>query len=65
MLKLSPQAYPPVKLVYRLTEPVLAPLGRIIGSNKAAFDFSPLVAILVIWLLAKILVEILDAICHG
>ncbi|NLY89847.1 MAG: YggT family protein [Firmicutes bacterium] len=56
-LKLSPEAYPPVKFVYRLTEPVLEPLRRVINS-KAGFDLSPLVAIILVWLLAKILVEI-------
>jgi uncharacterized protein YggT (Ycf19 family) len=58
LLKLSPGAYPPVNLVYQLTEPVLVPLGRIIDSSKAGFDYSPLVAIVIIWLLAIFLVNI-------
>ncbi|HHU81595.1 MAG TPA: YggT family protein [Firmicutes bacterium] len=56
-LDLSPEAYPPVKLVYRLTEPVLEPLRRLINT-KAGFDLSPLLAIILVWLLAKILVDL-------
>jgi len=56
MFNLSPEAYPPVKLVYQLTEPILEPIRRIIDSSKAGFDLSPLIAIILVWLLTKILV---------
>lgn len=54
---LSPEAYPPVKLIHRLTEPVLEPLRRLLN-GKIGFDLSPLLAIILIWLLVKILLEI-------
>jgi len=57
-LKLSPKSYPLVKFVYQLTEPVLEPLRRLINSRAVGFDLSPLLAIILIWLLAKILMDV-------
>jgi len=57
-LKISREDYPPVKLVYRLTEPPLESIRRLIDTRKSGFDLSPLLAILIIWLLTKILLDI-------
>lgn len=43
-----------LRLVQRLTEPVLAPLRRVLPS-AGGFDFSPVVALLLIRLLQRLL----------
>jgi len=52
-VNLSPDN-PFLRLVQRLTEPVLAPLRRVLPS-AGGFDFSPLVALLLIRLLQRLL----------
>jgi YggT family protein len=43
-----------LRLVQRLTEPVLAPLRRVLPS-AGGFDFSPIVALLLVRLLQRLL----------
>ncbi|GMQ77841.1 MAG: hypothetical protein BMS9Abin02_0332 [Anaerolineae bacterium] len=45
--------------VFRLTEPLLAPIRRLLPSSGGA-DFSPLVLLLGIWLLRVLLLGFLD-----
>ncbi|MBN2035853.1 MAG: YggT family protein [Chitinispirillaceae bacterium] len=45
--------------VVLLTEPVLAPVRRILPTGRSAFDFSPLVVILALGLLERIVVRML------
>ena len=43
-----------VKILYRVTEPILAPLRRIIP-RVGMFDFTPLVAIILLQLIIRLL----------
>ena len=57
-LKVDSEDYPVVNLVYRLTEPPLESIRRVVDTRKKGYDLSPLLAILLIWLLTKILLDI-------
>ena len=41
-------------ILYQLTEPFLAPLRRIVP-RAGMFDFTPLIAILILWLIVRLL----------
>lgn len=60
-LRISP--YSPVgRIVYELTEPVLGPARELIyklGINTGMFDFSPMVAILILRIISSIIKTIL------
>lgn len=52
----NPDPYNPiVRFIYRVTEPVLRPIRRLLGI-RAGIDLSPLVAILIIWFLRRFVV---------
>ncbi|MCJ7546226.1 MAG: YggT family protein [Deltaproteobacteria bacterium] len=56
----SPDPYNPiVRFLYRVTEPVLRPVRRILPIGGMGIDFSPLSVILVIYFLRIFLVRIL------
>ena len=56
----SPDPYNPiVRFLYRVTEPVLRPVRRILPVSGMGIDFSPLIVILVIYFLRIFLVRIL------
>jgi len=56
----SPDPYNPiVRFLYRVTEPVLRPVRRILPIGGIGVDFSPLIVILVIYFLRIFLVRIL------
>ena len=56
----SPDPYNPiVRFLYRVTEPVLRPVRRILPIGGMGIDFSPLIVILVIYFLRIFLVRIL------
>jgi YggT family protein len=56
----SPDPYNPiVRFLYRVTEPVLRPVRRILPIGGMGIDFSPLIVILVIYLLRIFLVKVL------
>jgi len=56
----SPDPYNPiVRFLYRVTEPVLRPVRRILPIGGIGIDFSPLIVILVIYFLRIFLVRIL------
>ena len=42
------------QLVNQITEPVLGPIRRVLP-NFGAFDFSPMVALVVLWLIREVL----------
>jgi len=48
-----------VQILYKMTEPVLAPLRRLVPPWKLGIDFSPLIAILIIIFLQRFLVATL------
>ena len=57
----SPDPYNPiVQMLYRITDPVLSPLRRIIPTWRAGIDLSPLIAILIIIFLQMFLVNSLN-----
>jgi len=56
----SPDPYNPiVRFLYRVTEPALRPVRRILPIGGMGIDFSPLIVILVIYFLRIFLVRIL------
>ncbi len=56
----SPDPYNPiVRFLYRVTEPVLRPVRRILPIGGMGIDFSPLIVILVIYVLRIFLVRML------
>ncbi len=55
---ISSSAYNPVmEVVTQLTEPLLAPIRRVIPP-AAGLDFSPMVLLLIIWLIMRILAQL-------
>jgi len=56
----NPDPYNPiVRFLYRVTEPVLAPLRRLIPFNTGGIDLSPLLVLLIIYFLQEFLVSTL------
>jgi len=56
----NPDPYNPiVQALYKLTEPVLSPVRRLMGSYSLGIDFSPMIVILVIYFLQLFLVRTL------
>ena len=56
----NPDPYNPiVQTLYKLTEPVLFPVRRLMGHYSIGIDFSPLIVILVIYFLQLFLVRTL------
>lgn len=51
--------HPLVRLLYSLTEPVLAPLRRLIPRGMGGLDISPLLALLLLYFLRSFLVQTL------
>ena len=51
--------HPLVDLLYRITDPVLRPLQRIIPPIGGAIDISPIIALLLLEVLRQVLVRIL------
>jgi YggT family protein len=50
----SPDPYNPiVRFLYRVTEPVLRPVRRILPIGGMGMDFSPLIVILIIYVLPR------------
>lgn len=50
--------HPLVRLVYDLTEPILAPIRRILPP-MSGLDFSPLIALLLLQLLFRLITELI------
>lgn len=51
----NPSPYHPlVRLLYRVTEPVLLPIRRLLSRYQTGIDFSPLVAILIIQFVQRV-----------
>jgi YggT family protein len=50
---------PVVQFIYRMTEPLLSQIRRILPLRLSMFDFSPIVAFLLIELVKRILIETL------
>ncbi len=56
----SPDPYNPiVRFLYRVTEPVLQPVRRILPIGGMGIDFSPFIVIIVIYVLRILLVRLL------
>ena len=43
-----------VQLIYRITEPVLEPIRRVLSPHAAGIDFSPVIAFFLIYLLKRL-----------
>lgn len=56
----SPDPYNPlVRLLYRVTEPVLRPVRERLSGYQLGLDFSPMIVILVLYFLKEFLVPVL------
>ena len=56
-----------MRFLYRITEPVLAPIRRYIPplvSGGVAWDLSPMVALLLLWVLEQVLTRVLLAVAY-
>lgn len=52
----SPNPYNPiVQFLYRVTEPVLQPIRRLLSRYQTGIDFSPLVAIIIIQFVQRVI----------
>lgn len=51
---------PLVRNIYRLTEPILAPLRRLVPLRNTGLDLSPMLAILIVIILQSVVVSLLD-----
>jgi YggT family protein len=54
--------HPVARFLRQITEPVLAPIRRIVPPVQAGggfFDLSPMVALLLLWVLERILIAVL------
>ena len=57
----QPNPYNPiVQFLYKVTEPVLRPIRRVLPLRGMAIDISPLVAILILWALQYFIVKTLQ-----
>ncbi|NLA41754.1 MAG: YggT family protein [Smithella sp.] len=54
-----------VIFLYRVTEPVLGPIRRIIPRHSLPIDFSPLIALLIIIFLQYFLVQTMIQVAHS
>jgi YggT family protein len=53
----SPDPYNPiVRFLYRVTNPVLRPIRRLIGARLGPVDISPLIVVLIIYLIQRFLI---------
>lgn len=50
--------HPVAHFLYRITEPLLAPLRRYI-SPMGGLDFTPMVALIILWIVERLLVMVL------
>lgn len=56
----SPNSYhPAVQLLYRITEPVLAPLRRLIPPIGGTIDVSPVIALILLEIVNQVIVSLL------
>lgn len=54
----NPDPYNPiVRLLYRVTEPVLRPIRRVIGTKLGPIDISPLIAVLIIIFIQQLIIK--------
>jgi YggT family protein len=51
--------HPIVRLLYRITDPVLVPLQRLIPPIGGAIDISPIIALILLEIIRRILISIL------
>ena len=48
-----------LRLLYQITEPVLSPIRRLLPANSWGIDFSPIIAIIILFFLQQFLVGFL------
>ena len=51
--------HPVVQVLYRITDPVLEPLRRVIPPIRGTFDISPIVALFILEILRRIVTDLL------
>jgi YggT family protein len=61
----SPDPYNPiVRFLYRITNPVLRPIRRLIGNRLGPIDISPLIVVFIIYFVQKFLITSLVDIAY-
>jgi len=51
--------HPAIKLIYNLTEPLMAPIRNLLPTERIGIDFSPLIVLFGLELVKKLLVQLL------
>ena len=51
--------HPVVQWIYRLTDPLLEPIRRILPTSRIGIDFSPFLLLLALWLVQQAVLQIL------
>lgn len=62
---ITPQGSPAMELISGCTNPILRPIRRLLPSGSIGIDFSPLIAILILFLIKNYLIGFLRAIILG
>lgn len=54
-----------LRIVYNITEPILAPIRRLIPTANIGIDFSPLIAIFALQIIRNFLISLLRSMIFG
>ena len=54
-----------LRIVYNITEPILAPIRRLIPTGNIGIDFSPLIAIFALQIIRNFLISLLRSMMFG
>ncbi|MCS7254919.1 MAG: YggT family protein [Armatimonadota bacterium] len=55
------QCHPFSQFVVNVTEPILKPLRKLVPTYKYGIDISPVIAVVLIWIVAKLLIAALTS----
>lgn len=61
----NPQWRKFLRIVYSITEPILAPIRRLIPTGNIGIDFSPLVAIFALSIIRNFVISLLRSLMFG
>ena len=54
-----------LKFIYKTTEPILAPIRRILPTGSMGFDFSPIIAIIALSIIRRFLLNLMANFMYG
>jgi|AntDeeMinimDraft_5_1070356.scaffolds.fasta_scaffold74445_1 YggT family protein len=53
-----------IRFIYQVTEPILAPIRRLLPTGKIGIDFSPFIAVLALGIIRNFLIQILSGLIY-